>query len=161
MKINFIEKPRVMIVEARYYDVIGDNLLKGATEVLEANNVNYDSYTVPGSLEIPTFIKYAIRALSFNISMQRYDAYIALGCVIRGETSHYDIVAEESANGLMKLAQQYSLAIGNGILTVENEEQAIFRADPSKKNKGGEAAKAALQMLMHKQQFGLFPRRTK
>lgn len=161
MIINFQDTPRVMIVEARYYEEISDNLMKGATQVLEENDVEYDSYTVPGALEIPALIKYAIRALSFNIHMERYDAYIALGCVIRGETGHYDIVANESAHALMNIGQQYSLAIGNGILTVENEDQALVRSDPAQKNKGGEAATAALEMLMQKQKFGLFPRQKK
>lgn len=161
MIINFQDTPRVMIVEARYYETISDNLMKGATQVLDDNNVEYDSYTVPGALEIPALIKYAIRALSFNIHMERYDAYIALGCVIRGETGHYDIVANESAHALMNIGQQYSLAIGNGILTVENEDQALVRSDPARKNKGGEAATAALEMLMQKQKFGLFPRQKK
>lgn len=155
------ETPRVMIIEARYYEDVSDNLLKGTKEVLDEYGCEYDVYSVPGALEIPAMLKYAIRALSFNISMQRYDAYIALGCVIRGETGHYDIVASESANGLMKLAQQYSLAIGNGILTVENKNQAEARANPKDKNKGGEAAKAALHMLYNKQEFGLYPRQIK
>lgn len=161
MQYKLDEAPRVMIIEARYYDEISDNLLNGAKAVLDENGCEYDMYSVPGALEIPAMLKFAIRALSFNISMQRYDAYIALGCVIRGETGHYDIVANESSKGLMALAQQYSLAIGNGILTVENKEQAMVRADPAQKDKGGDAARAALHMLMNKQKFGLYPRQMK
>lgn len=161
MGYDFQSKPRVMVIEARYYEDIADFLLKGATDVLNQEGCDYDTYQVPGALEIPAMIKFAIRSLAFNIQMQRYDAYIALGCVIRGETSHYDIVSGQSATGLLGLVNQYSLALGNGILTVENKEQALARSDPDQKNKGGEAAKAALDMLYHKQIFGLFPRVTK
>lgn len=161
MTYKFSETPRVMIVEARYYEDIGEALLKGTRTVLDEAGCEYDRFEVPGALEIPAMIKFAIRSLTHNIQMQRYDAYIALGCVIRGETSHYDIVAGESAAGLLQLASQYSLALGNGILTVENREQAIVRSDPGQKNKGGEAARAALKMLGHKQNFGLFPRTTR
>lgn len=132
---------RVLLVEARYYRDISEELSKGAIEVLETENVAYDRIEVPGALEIPGAIAVAEDAEA------GYDGYIALGCVIRGETSHYDIVAGESARGLMDLTINLGLAIGNGILTVENEEQALARARVSEKNKGGFAATACLQMI--------------
>lgn len=128
---------RVLIVEGRYYDHIADLLKQGAVKALEASGAEADILTVPGALEIPA-------AISFH--KDQYDAFIALGCVIRGETSHYDIVAGESARAIMDLTLQ-GVCIGNGILTVENEAQAIRRADPQDKNKGKDAADAALALL--------------
>jgi 6,7-dimethyl-8-ribityllumazine synthase len=134
------ERPNILIVEGRYYDHIADMLLQGAKAVLEAHDVSFEVVTVPGALEIPTAIALADAA-------DRYDAYVALGCVIRGETSHYDIVAGESARGLMTLGLDRGCPIGNGILTVDNEAQALRRADPNGKDKGGDAARAALALL--------------
>ena len=156
--IKLSESPRILIVESRYYDDIADNLLAGTRTVLDEHQCHYDVAEAPGALEIPAVIKYAIRSLAFNINMERYDGFIALGCVIRGETGHYDIVAEQSASGLMQLSLQYSLAVGNGILTVDTKQQAEVRADPSQKNKGGEAATAVLKMLVNKEKFSLYPR---
>ena len=158
---EFESKPRVLIVEARFYEDISDQLLAGAKAVLEQNGVDYEVMQVPGALEIPAMLKYAIRGLSFDISRRRFDAYVALACVIRGETTHYELVSEQSTAGLVTLSYQYSLAVGNGILTVENKKQAEERANPAKKNLGGQAAEVALKMLMNKQEFGLFPRRSK
>jgi 6,7-dimethyl-8-ribityllumazine synthase len=129
----------ILIVEARFYDAIADALLDGAETALAAAGATFDRITVPGALEIPAAVARASEAGG-------YDGYVALGCVIRGETYHFEIVAGESARGLMALALD-GLAIGNGILTVENEAQAWARARKSEKDKGGEAAKAALAMV--------------
>lgn len=148
----------VLIVEADFYRDISDALLDGAKEVLDGVNATYEIIQVPGCLEIPAAIRFAIKAMEFMGGRRRFDAYVALGCVIRGETSHYDTVSEESARALMDLSTDFCLALGNGIITCENEEQAWARARKEEKNKGGGAAEAALQMLKVKEQFGLFPR---
>lgn len=152
------DRPHIMIVEARFYDDIADELMAGALEVLEAEGLTYERFGVPGAFEIPAAIQYAIRSMDFFAGRRRFDGYVALGCVIRGETSHYDYVCGESARGLQDLAIRYSLALGYGILTVENKEQAWARAARNQKNKGGEATRACLQMLDLKRQFRLFPR---
>ena len=136
----------VLIIEARYYNHLNDLLLQGTREELDRAAVSYSVVTVPGALEIPA-------ALNFAAGSGAYDAYVVLGCIIRGETTHYDVVQNESARGIYTLALAHNLALGNGILTVENEDQAIARAHPEKKNKGGEAAKAALAMLALKRKF--------
>lgn len=136
----------ILIVEARFYDHLNDMLIAGAKAAIEAAGHSADVITVPGALEIPAAIAIADEA-------GQYDGYVAIGVVIRGETYHFEIVAGESARGIMALTMD-GLAIGNGILTVENEEQAIVRADPGQKDKGGEAAKAALALLALKARFG-------
>ncbi|MBC2650133.1 6,7-dimethyl-8-ribityllumazine synthase [Novosphingobium aerophilum] len=130
---------RFLIVEARFYDHLNDMLVAGAKAALTQAGHEVDVITVPGALEIPGAIALADQA-------DRYDGYVAIGVVIRGETYHFELVAGESARGIMALTMD-GLAIGNGILTVENEAQAIVRADPGQKDKGGEAAKAALALL--------------
>jgi 6,7-dimethyl-8-ribityllumazine synthase len=137
------EAPHVLIVEARFYDDIADLLLAGATRALEAGGATFDRVTVPGALEIPAAIRLALEGAG-------YDAFVALGCVIRGETSHYDIVAGESARGLMDLGVQRGALIGNGVLTTDHGAQARVRADPAGKDKGGAAARAALALLQIK-----------
>ena len=131
---------RVLIVEARFYAHINDLLLTGARRVLEAASAEVAHVVVPGALEIPPAIAMAQAA-------SRFDAYVALGCVIRGETTHYELVAGESCRGLMDLGVRAGAAVGNGILTVENEQQALVRADPADQDKGGGAALAALRLL--------------
>ncbi|MFT6558815.1 MULTISPECIES: 6,7-dimethyl-8-ribityllumazine synthase [Sneathiella] len=148
----------ILIIEADFYRDISDALLDGAKEELDRVDATYEVIQVPGCLEIPAAIRFAIKAMEFMGGRRRFDAYVALGCVIRGETSHYDTVSEESARALMDLSTEYCLALGNGIITCENEEQAWARANKDQKNKGGGAAQAALQMLTVKEQFGLFPR---
>jgi 6,7-dimethyl-8-ribityllumazine synthase len=148
----------VLIVEARFYPEISDELLKGTVTEIENNGGSYERITVPGALEIPPTIRFAIRAMDLVGGRRRYDGYVALGCVIRGETTHYDIVAGESARGLMTLALEHTVAIGNGILTVENEAQAWARARVNEGNKGGDAARATLAMIEVKRHFGFFPR---
>lgn len=130
---------RFLIVEARFYDHLNDMLIAGARAALEAEGHSVDVLTVPGALEVPGTIAMAAESGA-------YDGYVAIGVVIRGETYHFEIVAGESARGIMALTMD-GIAIGNGIITVENEEQALVRADPARKDKGGEAAKAALALL--------------
>ena len=147
-------KPHILIVEARFYEDIAEELMKGAVAALSEAQVTHDRLPVPGAFEIPAAIRMAVRAMHFHPHRRRYDGYVALGCVIRGETTHYDHICEESARGLQNLALEFTLAIGYGILTVENEAQALVRADPSQKDKGGEAAKAAIALLALKEKFG-------
>jgi 6,7-dimethyl-8-ribityllumazine synthase len=130
---------RFLIVEARFYDHLNDMLVAGARATLAADGHEVEVITVPGALEIPG-------AISLAAETGQYDGFVAIGVVIRGETYHFEIVAGESARGIMALTMD-GIAIGNGILTVENEAQALVRADPAQKDKGGEAAKAALAML--------------
>lgn len=134
----------ILIVEARFYEHLNDMLLAGARAAIEAAGHAHETITVPGALEIPGAV---------SLAADRYDAFVAIGVVIRGETYHFEIVAGESARGLMALTLD-GVAIGNGILTVENEAQALVRADPAQKDKGGEAAKAALAMLALKERLG-------
>ena len=135
----------ILIVEARFYEHLNDLLLEGARAAIEAAGHSHDTVTVPGALEIPG-------AIALAAETGRYDAFVALGVVIRGETYHFEIVAGESARGIMALTMD-GIAIGNGILTTENEAQAIYRADPDQADKGGGAAKAALAMLDLRQKF--------
>jgi 6,7-dimethyl-8-ribityllumazine synthase len=138
---------RFLVVEARYYDGIGDMLLAGARRALEAAGAGCDIVNVPGALEIPA-------AIHLGLKSGAYAGAVALGCVIRGETYHFEIVAGESSRAIMDLTVRHDLAIGNGILTTENEEQAIVRADPQQGDKGGDAARAALALFSLKQRFG-------
>ncbi|ENN92283.1 6,7-dimethyl-8-ribityllumazine synthase [Bartonella bovis] len=144
------KKSHLLIVEARFYDKISNELLAGAVSVLQKAEVSYDIVTVPGALEIPGAIVFAEE----NNNKVSYDGYVALGCVIRGDTYHFEIVANNSCQALMDLTLHRQLVIGNGILTVENEEQAWVRAEQNKKNKGGFAAEAALCMIALKKKFG-------
>jgi 6,7-dimethyl-8-ribityllumazine synthase len=136
---NLRIKAHVLIIEARFYDELSDELARGAIQVLEAAGASVERLAVPGALEVPAVIAKAART-------RRYDGYVALGAVVRGETSHYDIVANESARGLMDLTMQ-GLSIGNGILTCENMEQARARAKVGEMNRGGAAAEAALRLI--------------
>lgn len=143
---------RVLIVEARFYEDLADAQLAGARAVLDAAGVAHEVVTVPGALEIPAVIAIAERAAAAG--GPRFDGYVALGCVIRGETTHYDIVAGESSRALMDLSVDRALAIGNGILTVENDAQAWERARADRLDKGGGAAAACLAMIGIKGRFG-------
>lgn len=140
--------PHLLIIDARFYDGIADELLAGAEAALESAGATHDRISVPGVLEIPAALA---MALASNATI--YDGYVLLGCVIRGETTHYDIVAEQSARAVMDLAVQNSLALGNGILTVESREQAMVRARRAEKDKGGGAARAALDMIALRERF--------
>ena len=136
---------KFLIVEARFYDHLNDMLIKGAKAAFKAAGHQCEVITVPGALEVPAAIALADQSGD-------YDGYVAIGVVIRGETYHFEIVAGESARGIMALTID-GLAIGNGILTVEDEAQALVRADPAQKDKGGEAAKAALALLALRDRF--------
>lgn len=132
--------PHILIVEARFYDEIADALANGTIAALEAMGATHERFSVPGVLECPA-------AVAMGIRSGRFDGYVVLGCVIRGETTHYDVVANESARAIMDLSISHPIAISNAILTVENSDQAWDRADPSRKDKGGEAARATMTMI--------------
>ena len=136
---------RYLIVEARFYDHLNDMLIASARAALEAAGHDVDVLTVPGALEIPG-------AIALASESGQYDGYVGIGVVIRGETYHFEIVAGESARGIMALTMD-GMAIGNGILTVENEDQALVRADPKQKDKGGEAAQATMALLKLQERF--------
>ncbi len=136
---------RLLIVEARFYDHLNDLLVEGARAAIEAEGHQHEVVTVPGALEVPA-------AIAMAAESGRYDAFVALGVVIRGETFHFEIVSSESARGIMALTLD-GLAIGNGILTVENEAQALVRARPGEGDKGGAAARAAIAMMRLRQRF--------
>ena len=136
----------LLVVEARFYEDISDALLAGAKAAIENAGATFECVTVPGALEVPAAVAMAVS------STRKFDGYVALGCVIRGETTHYETVANESARALMDLAVTHRLALGNGILTVENEDQAWARA--GEMNKGGAAAEAALAMIALKEKLG-------
>ncbi|WP_374274141.1 6,7-dimethyl-8-ribityllumazine synthase [Brevundimonas sp.] len=139
------EPPRVLIVEARYYDALADALLEGAREALLLAGMQVDVVTVPGALEIPPTIAMADDAARLPTA-PRYDGYVALGVVIRGETYHFEVVSDQSAAGIMQLGLK-GLAIGNGVLTVETEDQAWARARADEKDKGGDAARACIALI--------------
>lgn len=139
--------PHLLVVEARFYDDLADEMLAGASAALTKAGATFDVVTVPGALEIPSAVAMALAG------KKRFDGYVALGCVIRGETTHYETVANESARALMELSVTHRLALGNGILTVESDEQAWRRARVGELNKGGAAAEAALAMIALKVRF--------
>ncbi|RFB80292.1 6,7-dimethyl-8-ribityllumazine synthase [Methylovirgula sp. 4M-Z18] len=143
---------RILIVEARFYDALGEALLTGARQAIEAAQGTADVLTVPGALEIPSTV-----AIALDAAEQRgkpYDGVVVLGCIVRGETYHFEIVANESSRGVMGLSIARRIPIGNGILTVENDEQAWARADVKRGDKGGDAARAALAVLRIKRKLG-------
>ena len=143
---------RLLIVEARYYDDIADALLEGAKKALKDAGATFDVISVPGSLEIPAAIAMATDGAKRR--RRPYDGAVALGCVIRGETLHFEIVSQLSANGLMELSIAERLPIGNGIITVDTEAQAWARARAEEQDKGGDAVRAALALLGVKQKYG-------
>jgi 6,7-dimethyl-8-ribityllumazine synthase len=144
--------PHILIVEARFYEEMSDALLEGAKAALDEAGATYDVVNVPGALEIPAAITFA--QIGEEEGGKAYDGFVALGVIIRGETYHFDIVANESSRGLMQLSIECGAAIGNGVLTVENEEQGWKRARKTELDKGGFAARAALRMAELKKQFG-------
>ena len=146
------DKIRILIVEARFYSDLADELLKGAIDAIEAYGAEYEVVAVPGALEIPAAIAFAEEG-GHRPAGRAFDGYVALGTVIRGETYHFEIVSNESARGIMELAIGKRVAIGNGVLTVEDEAQAWARARVSEGDKGGGAARAALTMVALKQQL--------
>jgi 6,7-dimethyl-8-ribityllumazine synthase len=146
-------EPHLLVIDARFYADLADELVAGATRVLEAAGTTYARISVPGVLEIPAALSMALIAEADGGAS--YDGYVLLGCVIRGETTHYDIVANESARAVMLMTIEDGLALGNGILTVENRDQAWARAGVDRKDKGGAAARAALEMIAVKAQLQL------
>jgi len=149
---------KILIVESRFYEDITDNLVKGAVRELQAVGAGFKRVIVPGILEIPSAIRYAVRAMEMRATDERYSGYITLGCAIKGETDHYDHVCREAFAGVQNLSLQYTLAIGNGILTVHDKAQAMERAMPEKRNFGGQAARACLRMIDIKKDLGLLPK---
>lgn len=147
-------KAHILIVEARFYEELADELARGAIAEIERHGASYERIAVPGVLEIPAAVKYVLDAMAHGGMTRRIDGFVVLGCVIRGETTHYDIVSNESARALMALMLERSLALGNGIQTVENEAQAWARARVDEKNKGGAAASACLHMIDLKRNIG-------
>jgi 6,7-dimethyl-8-ribityllumazine synthase len=146
------QPPHLLIIEARFYDDLSDELAKGAVASLERAGATHERLAVPGALEIPAALAIALEAMERG--EVHFDGFVCLGCVIRGETKHFDIVAEQSARALVDLAVDEGLALGNGILTVENDDQAWARARVSEQNKGGAAAEAALAMIAVRKRFG-------
>jgi len=145
------ERSHILIVEARYYEAIADEMVRGALAALESAGASFERITVPGAFEIPAAVQMAVQTGAF-------DGYVALGCVIRGETTHYDYVCGESARGLQDLAIRHAIAIGYGIITVENEAQAWDRARIDRQDKGGGAARACLDMLALRRRFKIASR---
>lgn len=139
---------KVLIIDAKFYSDISKELVESAEKVLKDHDIKYETITVPGAFEIPA-------AIAFAHKSGKYDGYVALGCVIRGETTHYDYVCEESARGINDLVMKYNLAVGFGVLTVENRDQAWARANGAKGNKGAAAAYACLNMMKLKKHFGV------
>ncbi|MBZ9852354.1 6,7-dimethyl-8-ribityllumazine synthase [Mesorhizobium sp. CA13] len=146
------KKAHLLVIEARFHDDLADALLEGATSALDEAGATYDVVTVPGSLEIPAVITFALDGAAEGAT--NYDGFVALGTVVRGDTYHFDIVANESSRALMDLSVQDSVCIGNGILTTENDAQAWTRAKRSEGDKGGFAARAALTMIALKERLG-------
>jgi 6,7-dimethyl-8-ribityllumazine synthase len=143
---------RILIVEARFYDDIADALLAGAKKALQEAHATFDCISVPGALEIPTAIAMALDAAAAR--RRPYDGAVGLGCVIRGDTIHFEIVSHQSARGLMELSVARKIPIGNGIITVDTEAQAWARASMEEQDKGGDAARAALALIGIKQRLG-------
>jgi 6,7-dimethyl-8-ribityllumazine synthase len=152
------KKPHIMVIEAPFYRDIAAELAKGALQVLDAAGATYERFEVPGALEIPTAMVYGIKMKQFRPAARRFDGFLALGCIIKGETYHFEVVCNESARGIHQLATEYSLAVGNGVLTTYTEEQAMARAKADGENKGGAAAQTCLDMLAIKKKLGLYPR---
>ena len=145
--------PHLLIIDARFYEDLASELVKGAIAALDREGATYDRVSVPGAFEVPAALSMALDAEENGGTA--YDGYVLLGCVIRGETSHYDIVAGESGRAIMDIAVAESVAVGYGILTVENDEQAWARARVDQGNKGGGAAEAALAMIALQARLGL------
>jgi 6,7-dimethyl-8-ribityllumazine synthase len=151
-------KYHIMIVESRFYPNLADEMAQGAIQVLEEAGATYERFEVPGCLEIPSAVLYGITMKQYRPARRRFDGYVALGCVIKGETYHFEVVANESARGLQNLSTRYAIALGNGIITAYTDEQAMERASLAGGNKGADAAKACLSLIGLKGRLGLFPR---
>ncbi len=152
------EQPCILIVEARFYDDIADELARGAIAELDKAGIAFERVTVPGTFEIPAAIRFAIRSMEAHALSRNYAGFIALGCVIRGETDHYDHICRETSRALMDLSVNQGAALGFGVLTCENREQAWARAAVDQKNKGADAANACLRMMELQREFRLVMR---
>jgi 6,7-dimethyl-8-ribityllumazine synthase len=152
------EKPCVLIVEARFYGDIADHLVNGAVAVLDEAGIDHESMVVPGVFEVPAAVRFAVRAMETHSATRNYAGFIALGAVIRGETDHYDHICREASRALMDISVHQSVALGFGILTCENKDQAETRADVARGNKGADAAEACLRMMQLKKDLRLAQR---
>ncbi len=152
------DNPRVLIVEGRFYEDVADKMASGAIARLDAAGVDYERLPVPGVFEVPGAIRMALKSMEAHSGSNTYAGYLALGCVIRGETDHYDHVCREASRALMNLTLDYTIALGFGILTCETKEQADKRASIEGKNKGGDVAEACLRMMDVKRHFRLIQR---
>ena len=157
--IELIDEPHIMVVLAETHKNIGEELLRGALAVINKKKATYEIVRVPSVFDIPAPICYAMRGLDFYTARKRFDAYVVLGCAIRGETNQYDIITQETYSVLQELACQYTIALGSGIITANTEEQAVVRAGIDKRNEGGVAAENAFSMLKLKEYFGIYPRK--
>ena len=147
--------PRILVVEARFYEDIADQLAKGAVDAIKQAGAGYKRVFVPGISEIPAVIRYAIRAMELRAIDYRFAGYVVLGCAIRGASDHYDYICSSTFSTLQTLTVDYSLALGNGILTVHDRDQAWERAAVDEKNLGGNAARACMRMIQAKRELGL------
>lgn len=147
------ERPHIMIVASRFYPEIADELSLGASNVLTEAGATFKQFDVPGAFEIPAAIRYAIRSMDFSIDRRRFDGFVALGCVIRGETTHYETVCDNTNHWLMDIATRHAIPLGNAILTVENEAQALERARGGRESKGAGAVRACLTLIEHERAF--------
>lgn len=146
---------QVLIVEARFYEDIADELVKGATAILDDAGIASERIAVPGVFEVPAAVRFAIRSMEVRAAAGSYSGYVALGCVIRGDTDHYEHICGQASRALMDLSVTYSVAMGFGILTCDTREQALERAAVEMKNKGADAARACLHMMKLKKHFRL------
>lgn len=149
------EGARILVVEAPFYEDISDQLYKGCVQELTARGFGHMRVRVPGILELPAVVRYAVRTMEFRTTDQRYAGYVLLGCAIKGETDHYDHVCREAMSGVTRLVLDFSLALGNGILTCPSRDLAMERARVDGRNFGGQAARACLRMIEVKHELGL------
>ena len=147
------DDPYLLIIDSRFYEDIADELVKGAIATIEANQASYTRVSVPGAFEVPAAVRFAVRSMELVGGRRRYDGYVLLGCVIRGETDHYEHICRETIRTISDITVQFSLAVGLGILTCDTRAQATVRAAVNKGNKGGAAAEAALHMIRVKRTF--------
>ncbi len=153
-----METPRIFVAEARFYDDIADQLYASVEKEFEGKGFELKRYQVPGVFELPAAFSYAVRSMEIGAVGSRYAGFISLGCVIRGETTHYDVVVDETSRALMDLSVKHNLAHGFGMITAENRDQALVRADGNQKDVGGKAARACLAMIELKKDLHLMPR---
>lgn len=156
---QFEQKPHVLIVQASYHSDISDLLLRGALEVLDRAGVSHETIDVPGVLEIPAAIMYAVKSLDFDAVRRRFDGFIALGCVLKGQTNHSAILTQESMRSLQEVALRYALAVGNGVVSCDTHEQALVRAKLDGQDRGGAAAESCLRMVELKHLYKLSAKR--